>query len=314
MYTASRFTTLAGVGVAVGVLCAPALHAQVGDISDVTYPGWIPSDRVQPTVTATVTFDEATGQWQYAWTVANGPDADQDIIKFWLGFQAPPSAADVVLAAPDGWWTGLFAGGGIPGAAFAAERDDEVGDVWPPAAAQIPPGASVTGFAMTSAFPPGEARTYVQGYAPIPFLPDGFDDETGVPHDTTNSQRGWSAGPTRYGEVLSFGRGQRSDVNEFIGFLNLDDGIVRRDPAPIAIKFGPTVDPTTFHAELNRVDVTAAFHPGTAGGADLVGYFAVGASPLVFGRNVLLVTADGLVPGTTRTQTDRDRITFTVEP
>lgn len=313
MNTALRWLGLAAIGVALGTLSAPALQGQVGDISGVTYPGWIPSDGVDPGVTATVTFDEATGEWQYGWTVANGPDAAQDIIRFWLAFQAPPDPSAVALSAPTGWWAGLFSGGGIPGAAFAGVREDEVGDVWPPAPAQIAPGASLGGFAMTSAYPPGEARTYVQGYAPIPFLPDGFDAETGVPHDTTNSQRGWSAGPTRYGAVLSFGRGQRSDVNEFIGFLNLDDGIVRHDPAPIAIKLGPSVDPATFHAELNRVDVTGAFHRGTAGGADLVGYFTVGGSPLVFGRNVLLVTVDGLVPGTTRTQTDRDRITFTVE-
>lgn len=314
MYTVSRVASLAGVAVALAALSVPGLGAQVGDISDVTYPGWTPSDQIQPAITATVTFDDATGQWQYAWTVANGPDAEQDIIRFWLGFQAPPDPADVVLAPPGGWWAGLFAGGGIPGAAFAAERDDEIGDVWPSAAAQIPPAGSLSGFAMTSAFPPGEARTYVQGYARIPFLPDGFDQETNVPHDTTNSQRGWSTGPTRYGDVVSFGRGQRSDVNEFIGFLNLDDGMVRHDPAPIAIKFGPTVDPTTFHAELNRVDVTAAFHPGVAGGADLVGYFTVDGSPLALGRNVLLVTVDGVVPGTSRTQTDRDRITFSVDP
>lgn len=314
MFDPGRFGRAARAAALAGMVCTPALHAQVGDVSNVTYPGWIPSDRVRPVITTEVRYDEGTARWQYHWTVANGSDAEQDIIRFWLRFQAPPSADDVAMTAPAGWWTAPFAGGAIPGAVFGAVRDDEVGDVWAPAAAQIPPGASLAGFATISAFPPGEARTYVQGYAPIPYLPDGFDQETGVPHDTTNSQRGWSAGPTQYGEVLTFGRGQQSDVNQFIGFLNLDDGIVRHDPAPIALKLGPTVDLTTFHAELNRVDVTAFFHPGIAGGADLVGYFAVGSSPLVFGRNVLVVTIDGVVPGTDRIATDRDRMMFQVEP
>jgi len=162
-------------------------------------------------------------------------------------------------------------------------------------------------------FPPGEARTYVQGYAPVPFLPDGFDAETHVPHDTTNSQRGWSAGPTQYRAVITSGRGQRN-VNQFIGFLNLDNGMVRHDPAPIALKLGATVDPATFRAELNGVDVTAAFLTPTAGGADRVAFFEVASSPLACGRNVLAVSIDGTVPGTTRTATNRDRIAFTVEP
>lgn len=144
--------------------------------------------------------------------------------------------------------------------------------------------------------------------------PDGFDAETNVPHDTTNSQRGWSAGPTQYGDVITFGRGQRSDVSQFIGFLNLDNGMVRHDPAPIALKLGATVDPATFQAELNGVNVTAAFLTPTAGGADRVAFFQVASSPLAFGRNVLAVSIDGTVPGTTRTATDRERIAFTVEP
>jgi len=63
--------------------------AQVGDISGVTYPGWIPSDGVRPAVTTDVTFDAATGLWRYEYTLANGAEAEQDIIKFCLRFDAP---------------------------------------------------------------------------------------------------------------------------------------------------------------------------------------------------------------------------------
>lgn len=89
---------------------------------------------------------------------------------------------------------------------------------------------------------------------------------------------------------------------------------MRHDPAPIALTLGATVNPATFHAELNGVDVTAAFLTPTAGGADRVAFFVVGSSPLAFGSNVLAVSIDGTVPGTTRTATDRDRIAFTVKP
>ena len=40
----------------------------------------------------------------------------------------------------------------------------------------------------------------------------------------------------------------------------------------------------------------------------------MGTSPLEVGRNVLITSVDGVVPGTTRTATDVDRVTFTVQP
>lgn len=42
-----------------------------------------------------------------------------------------------------------------------------------------------------------------------------------------------------------------------------------------------------------------------------VAVFMPATSPLTSGRNVLLVSVDGIVPGTTRTATDANRFTFT---
>ncbi len=98
--------------------------------------------------------------------------------------------------------------------------------------------------------------------------------------------------------------------------MNLaEKGSVLIDPAPIAFKFalsGETVFPETLEVKLNGVDVTASFLPGPADGADLVGVFRIGSSPLQDGKNVLLTSVDGLVPGTSRTAKDTDRITFNV--
>jgi hypothetical protein len=94
-------------------------------------------------------------------------------------------------------------------------------------------------------------------------------------------------------------------------------GSVFRNPAPIALKFslnGETVFRETLHITLNGVDVTTAFLPGPPDGADLVGVFTVGSSPLQVGKNVLLTSVDGLKIGTTQRATDVDRMTFTVDP
>lgn len=94
-------------------------------------------------------------------------------------------------------------------------------------------------------------------------------------------------------------------------------GTVLRDPAPIAIKLsanGETVFRETLRIELNGTDVTSAFLPGPADGADLVAVFRSGASPLEVGRNVLVSSIEGLVPGRDRRAVDTDRIVFEVRP
>lgn len=286
---------------------------QVGDVSGVVWPGWIPSDRVLPALTVQVSYDASASAWRYDYSLANGAGAQQDIRRFDLGFPSPTAQ----LTAPAGWWSAFFAEGAeIPGASFQAESPDSVGETLLPSPAQIPPGASLQ-FSVVSPYPPGQARTYVQGFAPVPYLPDDFDDIPVVPDDSTNAQRGWAVGPTRYATVVTDGN-RRPSVDGFLGFMNLlETGSVLRDPTPIALKLsvaGETVFPATFTATLNGTDVTALFHPGPADGATLTAYLATGSSPLVVGKNVLITSIDGLVPGTTRTATDTDRMVFDVQP
>lgn len=314
-------TASAACFVAAGVLLgltSPA-QGQVGDISDVDYPGWIPSDRVEPTVEADVRFDTSAGEWVYEYSVANGASAEQDIKEVWFRFQAPDDMAAQRVESPQGWsHLSAPARAAIPGLIFAADLPEgEDFERWPPAPAQIPPGQSLAGFRVTSPYPPGEARTYVRGHAPVPFLPAGFEGEPTVPHDTTNAQRGWSVGPTDYREVSSTGGGQRSDVDALVVFMNLERKIVRHAPTPIAIRLNDGARPETLQIELNKLDVTSQFQPGGPSGADLVGYFEIDSSPLQAGRNVLRTQMDGEVVGNNgrvQVHTDRDRIQFEVVP
>lgn len=313
--------TVLAAALALALALPLGLRAQVGDVSFVDRPGWEPSDRVDPDIAAVVTFDAASGEWVYEYTVANGPAAAQDILEVWLRYAAPDVLSALAATPPAGWRIlPLVGDAAIPGTIFLAELPDQApNDVWPPSPHQIPPGSSTDGFRVRSPFPPGEARTYVRGYAPIPFLSGDFggDTEFLVPHDTTDSQRGWSVGPTDYREVLTTGRGQRSDVDSLLVFMSLDHRITVHDPASVALKLADGAIASTLRIELNRVDVTDRFHPGGPSGADLVGFFPVDASPMQTGRNVLLTVVDGEVVGNNgrvQTHTDRDRIQFTVEP
>ena len=303
------------------VLLAPgAAVGQVGDISNVTYPGWIPSDRVAPDISVTVSYDTAADLWLYDYVVANDATAEQPIKRLTLRIDAPVTR----VTRPRGWFVlpPFFAvpAGGLPGVTFAAEESEEIietpaGAVPAPPPAAITPGRSLSGFSLASRYPPGYVRTYVQGFAPVPFLPDGFDEPTVVPDDTTNSRRGWTIGPTRYSRVAA---ARRTPADGFLVVMNLEpNGTTLRDPAPIALDLaagGETVFRETLRVELNGQDVTAAFHPGPPDGADLVAVFRLGSSPLKAGRNVLTARIDGVLPGANRRAVDTERIVFHVQP
>lgn len=317
MHTDRKFPRLSGLL----ALTALALHgpaaAQVGDISGVYYPGWIPSDRVVPEIRAASVYDSITQLWTYSYTLANGATAEQDILNFGLRYNGGTAS----ITSPPGWWDMASSPAvPVPGAFFSGDLPDSSAYLWGPSPAQIPPGQSLADFQIVSPYPPGYARTYVQGFAPVPAeitdpnIPEGA--ELGVPNDTTNSQRGWTLGPTRYTQVLTPGTTDVVNANGFLGFMSLRlIGSELLDPAPIALEFalnGETVYRETLRVLLNGVDVTAAFHPGPADGADFVGVFRVGSSPLLPGPNELITTVEGLLPGTTERATDTDVISFTV--
>lgn len=131
---------------------------------------------------------------------------------------------------------------------------DFEGPYWSASDFQIPPGDSLSGFVLTSPYPPGYARTYVQGYSGSLFPPDPAEDPDAyyamkpVPHDTTDSQRGWTLGPTIYTTVLTPGDDGLTTDN-FLGWMNISDfATILIDPAPVAVKFsliGETVFPET---------------------------------------------------------------------
>lgn len=294
------------------------VSGQVGDMSWVKYPGWVPSDRVVPVTVVATNYDTARAIWQYGYVLRNGASAQQDIINWDLSFNAPAIAAN----APMGWRAARYSPNIVPdpGVGFAALLPDEyMGYKKPPSQYQIAPGDSLTSFSIESAYPPGYARSRVQGWAPIPQLPDSLAYEYyALPDDTLNTRRGWTLGPTRYTQVVTAGSPDGLNANGFLGFMNLAlTGSVLRDPAPIALEFalsGETVFRETFRAVLNGVDVTDRFHPGATDGADIVAVFEVGSLPLVEGTNVLVTTVEGIVPGTSQRGVDTDVITFTVDP
>ena len=102
-------------------------------------------------------------------------------------------------------------------------------------------------------------------------------------------------------------KGQRADVNDFLRFAaptqSTTDLPAGTTSDNVIIYYGSTINPATFAATLGGAPFSGFTPaPGTSQRVTI---------PLVRGRNVLLLTVDG-VRSDGRTATERDRLTFTV--
>lgn len=111
--------------------------------------------------------------------------------------------------------------------------------------------------------------------------------------------------------VLIDGKGQRSsDVNTFLKYANPTDATTVSLPAntvnyQLAVVFGSSINPDSFSAILNGVDISNQFTVAS-------GITSVVNLPLDSGRNTLVISVDGLRTDG-RTATDTDRLTFVVK-
>lgn len=297
----------APLGLLLVLLVSSPVLGQVGDVAGVIRPGWQPADNVLPEVNVEVTFDEVQQLWQYRYSLGNQLGAKQDIKAFRIRFETSDQASTSVEA-PDGWRGYVLRGGWHAGAAWRANVADPNGDaveqlLLTPRPAQISAGRSLSGFAITSSQPPGFVRAYVQGFVRIPYVdPERHPDlVTSVPHDTTNAQRGWIVGPTRYRENVI---ARMEEDGDRLRVMNPTNGALHRAPLPIAIELGADVDPSTFRVTLNGVDVTNRFHSASDYSEARFALFQPLTSPLRIGSNSLPLEVEG----------DRETIHFTVIP
>lgn len=302
-------TAIAALGLAAFFASTSPSHAQV--------PEWYNThDGVVPTVSVDVALDAATGDFRYDYTVANGAGATQRLASLHMELAVTPTAME---APPDwessfdpttevvAWWAS-----GPDDPAWVAEHDLDI----PSTLSEIAAGDALPGFVVVSPCAGGTAPVpyFARGYAHLSVRPpDDPESGTAVPDWRDDSVRGTAVGPGDCGQVADWGN-RRPAVDGFVGLVNFADReTLPGAPVTVQLRFvrsGETVDRFTLQVELNRIDVTADFVVNSLG--DRVAVFDLATSPLETGRNVLLVSVDGLVPGTTRTATDADRFTFFV--
>jgi hypothetical protein len=294
------------------VLLAPAARAQV-----LVPP--TPANQLSVTVATNVTYDSTAGLYTYDYTLTNSGASAQAAWLFALQLNGTATSS----TAPNGWSSIIH--DDQPLISWAATDVGtlppdyvDTGNI-PPSPFVIAPGAVQSGFQLVSPDPPGTTTFFAQGDTLLTQVAEDTGDlpQEGqeVPSLTADSFSGSTVGPVPLNTSQVFFGGRRPAVDGFLVFLNLAGGDVVQAPVGIVIQFGidgETVDPTTFSATLNGTDVTKLFSPGPNSN-QMTAIFTPGTTPLVTGKNVLITSVSGIVPGTTRTANDVDRVTFTVQ-
>ncbi len=283
------------------------------------FPSWyLPHNQVQPTVTSAVSLDPATGDFLYVYTVANGAGAQQRLAELYMDLKTQISSA----TAPTDWEVLADPAGGtvVWGASGPVDLAwTELHPLDPPShASEIAPGATRTGFSLRSPCAgTGPVTFFARGYnheAQPPQTDANADSAPAVPQWRTDAVSGQTLGPGDCSTVRDWGN-RRPGVDGFLGVVNFASGDALPGGVPVTVQVrfsrsSEAVLPATFHAVLNSQDVTAQFVTNSRG--DRVAVFPPGAAPLKSGRNVLLLSVDGIVPGTTHQATDSDRFLFTL--
>lgn len=271
------------------------------------------NDRVVPSITVEVGLDSVSGDFEYRYTVANAAGAEQRINMLRLTTAVPAS----FVAAPAEW--AFIHQPGLPQVLWHA--DGPLHPQWQPLhdadiasfASEIDPGESLSGFTVRSPCAAADVAFIASGYNHMRTMEEDTLPNVPAPDVDEEGIRGTVLGPGDCNTVLEWGN-RRPATDGFMGLVNFASGsTLPAGPVAIQIRFsraGETVDRATFRAEINQQDVTGAFRANSRG--DMVAVFEPGASPVRTGRNVLLISVDGVIPGSTRTGTDADRITFTV--
>lgn len=297
---------------------APCAHALVTILH---YP---PLTLTGSSLTSTVSYDPATQNYRYEYTVNAASTNKASIASFsvdlagavsraqldpslpnnidreetQVGTFQPATTIPVGITVPnDGWYGSMSVKGQ---ATFAG--------LYP--ASRVAPGTSVGGFVLQSKQPPGPRMATmmpaVDGWDSLPAPPDGVEYEPA--RADTYAVTVTTTGPIDPSDanLYSGGGQQPAEVNKFLRYAQPLDNRVKLAAGitsyTVFIYYGQTINPSTFAATLNGADITAQFHP-VPGSAEPV------TIPIGPGTTKLHVTVNGTKASGGK-GTDSDTLTF----
>jgi hypothetical protein len=274
-------------------------------------------NQVNVSVAATTVYDQNTGLFTYNYTLTNFSGALLEVDSFVVPLRL---TSIVNVQSPPGWESVLHSDGSMINWCACSENGftEPAGYVQDgrglPSKFQIKPGQTLSGFSFQSAFPPSAGEFYAGGWVPVFIEGVDFPEGQEPPRAAfpNNLFRGALVAAPLSNPTLEYG-GRRPAVDGFLVFTSLNDGGSYPAPLLIDVQFGPqgeVVDGSTFKATLNGVDITSQFV--SIEPKKRRAQLAIGAA-LKSGKNVLITTVQGTVPGAARSAKDTDRVTFLIQ-
>lgn len=276
--------------------------------------------------TVAISQDPSTHVYTYSYTVTNDPSSQQSVDNF--AFDIDESTPVLEASAPTGWSHGrythqnVFEFSSTQGITDADRVALPGGGYEVKSPYDIRPGASLCCFVLKTFSPPIQGNAYLQGYAPLPQT-SGADE-----YEPDFTALGLASGDLADNsfivlvdvpKVPLYDGNRRPAIDGFVAPINIQSANKDEFVAPVTLYLGfaingETIAIGTFKALLNGVDITQQFVDDSDDGYSKHVTLSLGGSgPLQPGSNTLMLSVEGIVPGSTdRYAVDTDRIVFSV--
>lgn len=283
------------------------------------------ANKVNATVSVDVTQDQSTHLYTYTYTVSNDALSEQSIDSF--AIEIDESTPVVEATAPVGWSFGRHVAKNIYEFSSTEGITDEHVVTLPNGGYEIrspyniKPGDSLCCFVFKTFSSPTQGNAYIQGYVPTP-------QSTGEEYELDAASLGIASfsiednsfiAAVNVPKVPLYDGNRRPAIDGFVAPINFNSANKDEFYAPVTlyVAFGvnnEVVFTDTFKAILNGIDITQQFVGDvSATSSKNITLSLDASSPLQTGSNTLILSVEGVVPGSTdRNAVDTDRIVFKV--
>lgn len=283
-----------------------------------------PSNKVKAFVSADIAQDPSTHLYTYTYTVTNDPTSEQSIDTF--AFEIDESTPVIEVVTPTGWSSGRYVHRNLFQFASTEGITEEHIITLPNGGFEIrspyniKPGASLCCFVFKTFSAPSQGNFYIQGYTPTPQSRGGAEDG----YEPDFSSFGIASSSIEDNSFITlvnvpkvplYDGNRRPSIDGFVVPIDFNSASQDEFSAPLTIHLSFAINNEdvftgTFKATLNGVDITQQFTGDTSSKITILSLNA--ASPLQLGSNKLILSVEGVVPGSTEHAVDKDQIVFKI--
>lgn len=283
-------------------------------------------NNVTAYATVDISQDPSTHVYTYTYTVTNDASSQQSVDNF--AFDIDESTPVLEASAPTGWSYGRYTHKNIFEFSSTEGITEENRISLPGGGYEIrspydiQPGASLCCFVIKTFSQPAQGNAYLQGYVPLPQTTGAEEyepDFTTLGLGSGNLEDNSFIVSVDVPKIPLYDGNRRPAIDGFVAPININSANKDEFVSPLTLYLSfaindETVFIGTFKAVLNGADITQQFLSNADDAYSKSITMSLGdSSTLQLGSNTLILSVEGIVPGTTdRYAVDTDRIVFTV--